>query len=646
MARRTLALVLGAIATGGASGDIPSFHRPWIPDLDQLRATGGGFFGLPGTGDGYSAPAAAANLMVYIDRHGYTNMVPALTSGESLYADHAYREATTLLFNLGTSMSTGAVANGTLPFYVARGLRNRIEDQYPQGKFIVVHKDSTNADPVGPDDFAQVHSLGGMSIMYFRVHAQHISGTWLPVGGGFRTVTSVVGGEIDESKVRFRSARNPTSGDTLISQGAFRYHESGLNLGVYPIGASGLPLGDRQRWALTDLGEPDELSTIEGLVAVVPLFGMTLTPDLTQIQYAYPAGVLGDLVPQKRTITIPPGFTVSRMATNATSPGATILRPTVGASSLYIVHPVTGAFTFVEGVIGPGPMDFCRHNCLWYTEQLTLKKATIQDDGTVVIGPTLNLGSIPNALATMDELDQTAVLVSGQIRLYNGDLVLQDTDPVPDAAVMSGVPCFAPDPANPMDLLIASPGITRVHRIRRTASGWGYIEGIDLPTGTQVTSLEVGGDGDIFYVSGGRIRQLEKNLQGAWAPAPSPLFDPNTPVGPAFELPYSRSNGVANPDVDALPELLIDPPGDGIVGCDPDLTTSSDPNEATYGIPDGVLDASDFFFFLDRFVAEDRIVCDLTTTSDPNSDDYGAADGILDASDFFFYLDLFAAGCP
>ncbi len=39
-------------------------------------------------------------------------------------------------------------------------------------------------------------------------------------------------------------------------------------------------------------------------------------------------------------------------------------------------------------------------------------------------------------------------------------------------------------------------------------------------------------------------------------------------------------------------------------------------------------------------------VCDLTTTSDPNSDDYGAADGILDASDFFFYLDLFAAGCP
>lgn len=194
MARRTLALVLGAIATGGASGDIPSFHRPWIPDLDQLRATGGGFFGLPGTGDGYSAPAAAANLMVYIDRHGYTNMVPALTSGESLYADHAYREATTLLFNLGTSMSTGAVANGTLPFYVARGLRNRIEDQYPQGKFIVVHKDSTNADPVGPDDFAQVHSLGGMSIMYFRVHAQHISGTWLPVGGGFRTVTSVVGG--------------------------------------------------------------------------------------------------------------------------------------------------------------------------------------------------------------------------------------------------------------------------------------------------------------------------------------------------------------------------------------------------------------------------------------------------------------------
>ena len=34
------------------------------------------------------------------------------------------------------------------------------------------------------------------------------------------------------------------------------------------------------------------------------------------------------------------------------------------------------------------------------------------------------------------------------------------------------------------------------------------------------------------------------------------------------------------------------------------------------------------------------------TTSDPNDSSYGHPDGVLDASDFFYYLDAFTAGCP
>ena len=47
----------------------------------------------------------------------------------------------------------------------------------------------------------------------------------------------------------------------------------------------------------------------------------------------------------------------------------------------------------------------------------------------------------------------------------------------------------------------------------------------------------------------------------------------------------------------------------------------------------GVLDAADFFLFLDYFAAGDSRA-DFT------------GDGIIDGDDFFVYLDLFAAGCP
>lgn len=79
--------------------------------------------------------------------------------------------------------------------------------------------------------------------------------------------------------------------------------------------------------------------------------------------------------------------------------------------------------------------------------------------------------------------------------------------------------------------------------------------------------------------------------------------------------------------------------------CAPDLTGSSDPNDPTYGQPDGILDAADFFYFLDQFAAGNLAAADLSGSTDPNDPGYGNPDGVLDAADFFFYLDAFAEGC-
>lgn len=84
----------------------------------------------------------------------------------------------------------------------------------------------------------------------------------------------------------------------------------------------------------------------------------------------------------------------------------------------------------------------------------------------------------------------------------------------------------------------------------------------------------------------------------------------------------------------------------GPSSCLVDISGSSDPNDPAYGIPDGVVDASDFFYFLDQFAAMNLAVADLSGSSDPNHADYGVPDGVLDASDFFYFLDLFVLGCP
>jgi len=84
--------------------------------------------------------------------------------------------------------------------------------------------------------------------------------------------------------------------------------------------------------------------------------------------------------------------------------------------------------------------------------------------------------------------------------------------------------------------------------------------------------------------------------------------------------------------------------GGGDNGCPADLTGSIDPNSPDFGVPDGIVDANDFFFYLGLFGAGDP-AADLTGSIDPNNPAFGVPDGIIDANDFFFYLGLFADGC-
>jgi len=84
-----------------------------------------------------------------------------------------------------------------------------------------------------------------------------------------------------------------------------------------------------------------------------------------------------------------------------------------------------------------------------------------------------------------------------------------------------------------------------------------------------------------------------------------------------------------------------------IVGaaCEPDLTTGAIPGSAGYGVPNGVLNNDDFFYYLSQFAAGHLAVADLTTGAIPGSAGYGVPNGIINNDDFFYYLSIFAAGC-
>jgi len=79
--------------------------------------------------------------------------------------------------------------------------------------------------------------------------------------------------------------------------------------------------------------------------------------------------------------------------------------------------------------------------------------------------------------------------------------------------------------------------------------------------------------------------------------------------------------------------------------CEPDLTLGAVPGQPGYGVPNGVLNNDDFFFYLTHFAAGNVAVADLTTTAIPGAPGYGVPNGLINNDDFFYYLGLFAAGC-
>lgn len=80
-------------------------------------------------------------------------------------------------------------------------------------------------------------------------------------------------------------------------------------------------------------------------------------------------------------------------------------------------------------------------------------------------------------------------------------------------------------------------------------------------------------------------------------------------------------------------------------GCQPDLTAGTIAGQPGYGVPNGVLNTDDFFYYLAQYAAGNVAVADLTTGAIAGQAGYGVPNGVITNDDFFYYLVLYAAGC-
>ncbi|MEZ6233363.1 MAG: YncE family protein [Phycisphaerales bacterium] len=154
-----------------------------------------------------------------------------------------------------------------------------------------------------------------------------------------------------------------------------------------------------------------------------------------------------------------------------------------------------------------------------------------------------------------------------------------------------------------------------------------------VPSGEALTTL--GGNVGFSTSSAGRMRVFDAGtglLLDTIDTGRAPTFMAATPARSHFVLPHPAGDGATL----LVPEST---------GCQPDLTTTAIAGTPGYGVPNGVLNNDDFFYYLAQFAAGNLGVADLTTTAIAGQPGYGVPNGILNNDDFFYFLTIFAAGC-
>ncbi|MEZ6234477.1 MAG: GC-type dockerin domain-anchored protein [Phycisphaerales bacterium] len=181
---------------------------------------------------------------------------------------------------------------------------------------------------------------------------------------------------------------------------------------------------------------------------------------------------------------------------------------------------------------------------------------------------------------------------------------------------------------------------------------------MDLSDGGAMTFAYWVGTGtsgaSILGMTDGLSVEVATNAAGTnWTPVFSTFLATNAWIEQSVALPASSTVRVRFSGVDSTPDQTVELGVDNVrvyeavcsATCQPDLTSGAVAGQPGYGVPNGVVNNDDFFYYLAQFANGNVAVADLTTGAVAGMPGYGVPNGIINNDDFFYYLAIFAAGC-
>jgi hypothetical protein len=305
------------------------------------------------------------------------------------------------------------------------------------------------------------------------------------------------------------------------------------------------------------------------------------------------------------------------------------------------------------------PIVFGRHGELYLVQDGALTQLdTKQNSDRPAILRQFDLkGSMPDAMVYDDGADEVTLLFAGKRRLLtlSRDLSAVRDRTLPSQVKFVGEALMTNSSLDKRVWLAStqSRSFYQLSQIPGKDGQWQVEQTITLPGVDNPTSLQISESGNLVVVEEGIVREFAYDARARrWTEAPK-SYVAGIRAGRRLVLARSRTNfdakwmtgpGWTNYEPEAIDETGETP------DCPADLTGSVDPHDPMWGMPDGMVDADDYTYFLQQYERGNLLVTDLTGSNDPKALLlYGAPDGRLTADDVLYYHERYAGSlgrCP
>jgi hypothetical protein len=598
-----------------------------MPDLDQRRQGA-----LPGNGSMYCAPTAVVNLMAYYANRGASQ--PATLDGPRNWQSQSqYGRATNTISLMGGFMETDA-QDGTNGAGVRNGSRF-YASLFAPGRFSINHYSCGGGDCPSPFEYWFIIVTGGTVATAYGRYNESSPGSmlWTRDGGHVVTVKGIEDPNCTASATLYY--RDPANGGTDTTQSTFATTAKILDPVVGGFRGSG---GGSYSFGTRYMMRSDPGRFFDSRLTIYPTFYVSNSgvraDTLELVRPWVPAGTLG----VNRTFTVPAGNgplvdwsltpDMTRLyAITAPAPGTT-----PQPSKLWQVDMVTGAWSQLLTGVDFRNMTFNRFNELYVQDGATIKVYDIYQSPPAERG-SQSFSPAPDAITFDDLTNQFIVLtepaaLTGARSLVRRPRLLSgigQSQALPSAVAGDG--SVAPDPEVAGQFWIAGSGQRLIFRVASSGGNLVVNESFSAPTGAAPRGLQVGDDGNVFFVNGGGILEYAEDANGRFLPVPGSIYA-GLPAGGRLNLTRSRTNH--DPALHEGPGWvnLTDPVDDAGV---PDCYANCDMSTGA-----AVLTPADFTCFLGKYrQGLFEANCDGSTGSP-----------FLTPADFTCFLNAYRSGCP